>query len=169
MIYLYTGPGEGKTSAALGHALRALGHQMDVVVVQFLKGWKNTGIAKLKNKIKNLKIYQFGKRSFTDFKNLTPTDYLFAEKGFEFVKNLVKKNPPDLLILDEINLILAYKLIPLDSFLEFLENLPKKTHLILTGRKAPKELRERADLITYFKEIKHPFQKGIKAKRGLDY
>lgn len=91
-----------------------------------------------------------------------------AKKGLEFAKKALKKKP-DLLILDEINLAAAFKLIKLEEVLELLNNVPENTTVVLTGRRAPKELIERADLVTEMREIKHPMKKGVPARRGIEY
>ncbi len=177
-IYLFTGDGEGKTSAALGHALRALGHNKNVIVIQFLKGRKNIGEYMFKHK--NFRIYQFGRPQFVTkvkgkhkfmFKmkkisadEIRKLDIELANNALKFAKNVMKKKP-FLLILDEVNVALYFKLIKLKDVLNLIKNLPKETNLILTGRSAPKELIKISDIVTDMKSIKAP---GI-ARKGVEY
>ncbi|MBI5253275.1 MAG: cob(I)yrinic acid a,c-diamide adenosyltransferase [Euryarchaeota archaeon] len=168
-IHLYTGEGEGKTITAFGLALRALGHGHKVIIIQFMKGRRDIGEYKVKRRLSpEYEIHQFGRKEFIDLKNPEPLDFELAKKGLEFAKKALKKKP-DLLILDEINLAAAFKLIKLEEVLELLNNVPENTTVVLTGRRAPKELIERADLVTEMKEIKHPMKKGVLARRGIEY
>jgi cob(I)alamin adenosyltransferase len=168
-IHLYTGEGEGKTITAFGLALRALGHGHKVVIIQFMKGRKDIGEYGVKKRLSpEYEIHQFGRKEFIDLKNPEPVDFELARKGLEFAKKALKKKT-DLLILDEINLAVAFKLIKLEEVLKFLNNVPKNTTVVLTGRRAPRELIERADLVTEMKEIKHPMKKGVPARKGIEY
>jgi len=169
MIHVYTGEGEGKTISALGLALRAIGHGQKVVMIQFMKGRKNTGEYLIAKRLSpEFELYQFGGEDFIDVENPDKIDFELAERGFSFLKEIVKKKP-DLLILDEINLAIAVGLLKLDSVLDFLDEIPTEMTVILTGRRAPKELIKRSDLATEMKYIKHPFERGIEAREGLDY
>lgn len=166
-VYLYTGNGAGKTANALGLALRCVGHKQKVVIIQFLKWWKNTGEYRIRNKLKPYyEIYQFGRKGWIGLKNLNEKDKKLAEKGLEFAKKKLKKRP-DLLVLDEINLALYCKLLDVKDVLKFLEKIPKKTTVVLTGRYAPKELIERADFVNEIIDVKHP--KKIPTTKGIQY
>lgn len=168
-IYLYTGKGNGKTLAALGLALRAIGHNQTAVVVQFMKGRKQTGEYKIRKRLApNYEIYQFGRQEFVDLENPEPEDRRLAEKGIEFVKEVLQTKP-DLLILDEINLATSIGLMDLKDLLDILEDVPQETTVVLTGRDAPQELLEIADLVSEVKEIHHPYKNGTPAKKGLQY
>lgn len=166
LIYLFTGNGKGKTTSALGTAIRALGYNKDVVVIQFMKG-QNTGEKKFFEKNK-LEFYQFGREGFVDLKNPNSEDKKLAKKGLKFAKEKLKKEP-FLLVLDELNVAVAAGLLSTKEIIKMLNEIPKKTHVIITGRYAKKELIEKADLVTEMKEVKHPFQKGKPAIEGLDY
>lgn len=169
LVYLWTGNGAGKTTSALGVALRAVGHGKKVIVIQFLKGQKNIGEYKIMEKLAPFyEIYQFGGEEFVDPKNLKPEDYEKAQKGLEFAKECLKKKP-FLLILDELNLIAAGNLISKEKILGLLNGAPKETTIYITGRYAPQWLVDRADFATEIKEIKHPIQKGFIAKEGIEY
>lgn len=169
-IYLWTGDGWGKTTSALGVAMRAIGHNHKVVVVQFMKGRKEIGEYKIMKRLKpNYSIYQFGRREFVNLRKLTKRDKELARKGFEFVKKIVKKRP-DLFILDEINLAVKTGLLREKDVLDFLDSVPKSISIYLTGRYATKGLMKRADYVTEIKAKKHPpIRKGQPAKRGIDY
>lgn len=182
-VYLWTGTGGGKTTNALGLALRSIGHGRKVVIIQFLKWWRNTGEYKIRNKLKPYyeihqfgrpgwyklgrpKTYRFGKKKFV-VRSLDDADKLFAKKGFEFAKKVLKEKKPHLLVLDEINLALHWKLLDLKEVIEFLDKIPKRTDVVLTGRFAPKELMEKADFVNIIKDVKYP--KHIPATKGIQY
>jgi len=167
-IYLYAGDGGGKTTNALGLALRSLGHGHKVVIIQFMKWWKNTGEYKIRKKLSpNYEIYQFGRRGWHGLNNLGEEDRRLAEKGLKFAEKVVKEKRPHLLVLDELNLALHCKLLDPNNVLTFLSKIPKKTDVVLTGRYAPKELLERADFVNEVKDIKHP--KEIPTTKGIQY
>ena len=156
-IYLYTGTGGGKTTNALGLALRCVGHGLKVVIIQFMKWWKNVGEYKIKDKLAPYyEIYQFGREGWIGLGNLTEEDKRLAEKGLEFARKIVKEKRPHLLVLDEINLAVYCKLLDVKEVLKFLDEIPEETHVILTGRFASKELIERADIVNEVVEIKAP-------------
>lgn len=177
-IYIFTGDGEGKTSAALGHALRAIGHDKKVVVIQFLKGRKNIGEYMFRNK--NYEIHQFGRPQFVTrvkgrhkfkFKmakisadEIMGFDKEMANNALKFAKEAMKKKP-FLVILDEINVALYFRLIKLQDVADIIKKLPKETNVILTGRNAPMALVKLADVATEMRTVKSP---GL-AKSGVEY
>jgi len=163
-IYVFTGQGAGKTTAALGMALRELGHDYAVIVIQFLKWWKNTGEYKFKNK--NYEIYQFGRKGWHGLGNLDNRDKKLAEKAIEFAKKSLKKKP-SLLILDELNLALHCKLLEIKEVINFLKKAPSNIDIVITGRNAPKEIIAIADCVNEVKMIKCP--KKIITKKGISY
>jgi len=166
-IYLYTGEGAGKTTNALGLALRCLGHGYKVVIIQFLKWWKNTGEYKFMKKMPNkYEIYQFGRKGWIGLKNLTQKDKQLCRKALNFAKKKVKEKPR-LLVLDEINLALDCKLLDVKEVIDFLQTVPKETSVVLTGRRAPKELVEFADFVNEILDIKHPEE--IPTVKGIQY
>jgi len=168
-IHLYTGEGEGKTTTALGLALRAVGHGYKVIIIQFMKGRKKIGEYLIKERLApEYEIYQFGKQEFVNLENPSEEDKKLAQKGLEFARESLRKKPR-LLILDEINLAIAIGLIELKEVLKFLEEIPNETVVVLTGRRAPEELIEVADLVTEMKEIKHPMGKGVLAREGIEF
>jgi cob(I)alamin adenosyltransferase len=167
-IYLYTGTGGGKTTNALGLALRCVGHKRKVVIIQFLKWWKNTGEYKIRKLLAPYyEIYQFGRKGWHGLSNLGEKDKKLAKKALRFAERIVKEKKPHLLVLDEINLALHYKLLDLEEVLEFLDKIPKRTHVVLTGRFAPKELIDRADFVNESIDVKHPEE--TVTTRGIQY
>lgn len=172
LIIIYTGNGKGKTTAALGLALRSLGWGKRVLIIQFLKkgetGEKRV-ISNWELGIGELKIEQYGTTDFVDPKNLRPIDFEEARRGLEKAKEEVKSKKWDLIILDEINVAVKFGLIRLDEVLDLIKKKPPNLDLVLTGRWACPEIIEEADLVTEFVEIKHPFKQGKKTKVGIDY
>lgn len=172
-IYLFTGEGAGKTTNALGLALRSLGHGHKVIVIQFLKWWKNTGeykFQKFKEISKYYKIYQFGRQGWHGFKNLTKEDKLLVEKALQFSIEIVKKERPNLLILDEINLAIYLKLLDIKKVIKTLkqiQKIKKDIDIILTGRYAPKKLVMFSNFANEISVIKMP--KKLVAKKGIQY
>jgi cob(I)alamin adenosyltransferase len=168
-IHVYTGDGEGKTLTAFGLALRAVGHGYKVIIVQFMKGRKDVGEYKVKDRLQpEYEIYQFGREDFIDLENPLPIDYELARKGLELAKEALKRRPR-VLVLDEINLAAAIGLVKVEEVLELLGKVPEETVVVLTGRRAPKEFIEVADLVTEMREIKHPHKRGVEARKGIEY
>lgn len=168
-IHLYTGNGEGKSITAFGLALRAVGHGYKVIIVQFMKGRKDIGEYKIKDRLApNYEIRQFGREEFVDLERPSPIDYILARRAINFAKKALRQKPR-LLILDEINLAVSIGLVELGDVLDLLSNIPESTTVVLTGRNAPGNLIERADLVTEMREIKHPWRRGVQARRGIEY
>jgi cob(I)alamin adenosyltransferase len=166
--YLYTGTGAGKTTNALGLALRSVGHKRKVIVVQFLKWWKNTGEYKIRNMLAPYyEIYQFGRRGWIGLSNLGEEDRKLAEKALKFAERIVRQKKPHLLILDEINLALHCNLLDVEDVLKFLYKIPKKTDVVLTGRYAPEGLIDKVDFVNEVVEVKHP--KEMITTKGIQY
>jgi cob(I)alamin adenosyltransferase len=167
-IYLYTGTGAGKTTNALGLALRSVGHKRRVVIIQFLKWWRKTGEYKIRSMLSPYyEIYQFGRKGWHGLSNLGEEDKKLAYKALKFAEKIVKEKKPHLLVLDEINLALHCKLLEVKDVLALLDKIPKKTDVILTGRFAPKELLERADFVNEIVDIKSP--KEMVTTKGIQY
>lgn len=164
LIVIYTGNGEGKTSAAFGHVLRAIGQGKKCVVIKFLKGRKS-GEDILETLSDKVKIYKFGKRKFVT----TPSenDKKLAKKALEKTKEIVKKEKPFLLILDEINVAISLGLLTQNEVLDFLNEI-KKGIIILTGRGRHKKIEKVADIVTEMREIKHDFP-NRKATKGFEF
>ncbi len=170
-VHVYTGEGEGKTIAAFGLALRAIGHGKKVLVVQFLKGRKDVGEYKVQEKLRPLlEVRQFGKPHFINLTEPSPEDKELAQKALDYARRALQaSDKPDILILDEVNLAAHIGLVSVEEVLALIESAPKDVTIVLTGRYAPREFIERADLATEMKKLKHPFNKGVSAEKGLEY
>ncbi|MGQ9680632.1 MAG: cob(I)yrinic acid a,c-diamide adenosyltransferase [Candidatus Bathyarchaeia archaeon] len=182
-IYLYFGTGGGKTTSALGLALRSVGHGHKVVIIQFMKYWKGTGEYKIRERLKpHYKIYQFGVPGWLKASNVetkvnrelesslrppTEQDAAKAKEALEFSKRMIKEGAPDLLILDEICLAVHFGLIEISEVLALLRELPDETDVVLTGRYASQELIDVADFVIEIKEIKSPDK--LLMKEGIQY
>ncbi len=173
LIHIYTGAGKGKTTVALGLALRAVGAGLAVAVVFFDKGGK---VYSERAALKKLKIDYFitGVERFNpktgEFRfGVTEADILEAKKGLQIAKEVSMSKKYDLVILDEINTVAAQKMVETAEVLKLLEAKPKNVELVLTGRGAPQEILDKADLITEMYEVKHYYREGVKARKGIDY
>jgi len=169
LVQVYTGDGKGKTSAAFGAALRAIGRGLKVYIIQFIKGGFDYGELYIADKLPNLKLTAFGRGRFVTDVSPHEEDVKLAKKAFELAKEVVQSGEYDMVILDEINVALNLKLVNIDETLRLIRNKPKHVELILTGRYAPSKIVEAADLVTEMKEIKHPFTQGIKPRKGIEY
>ncbi len=169
-IQCYTGNGKGKTTAALGLALRAAGHNKKVKIFQFMKGQINYGEL---NSIKKLSPYveieQCGRKEFVSKENPEKIDVDLAKNCWEKAKKAIFSGNYDIVILDELNVALDFKLLQIDEIISTLKNKPENVEIIITGRYAPKEIIEISDLITEMKEIRHYYHKGIPEREGFEF
>lgn len=168
-MQVYTGNGKGKTTAAFGLALRAIGRGLKVYVIQFIKGGFDYGELYIADKLPNLKLKAFGRGKFVTEKPAEKEDVKLAEEALALAEKVVKSGEYDIVILDEVNVALDLKLIKTEKVVELVKSKPRHVELVLTGRYAPKEIVEIADLVTEMKEIKHPFNKGQQARKGIEY
>jgi cob(I)alamin adenosyltransferase len=168
MIQVYTGDGKGKTTAALGLAIRAMGHGKRVIVVQFMKGWEGYGELVTAKKI-GLPIERFGRRELIDPDRPEEIDFKLARDCYDRAIEIIDGKKCDLLIIDEINVALKYGLLELEDVMDLIDRVPSEMEVVLTGRYAHPEVVERADLVTEMVEIKHPFKKGVKAREGVEF
>jgi len=166
-INIYTGDGKGKTTTAMGMAMRAIGHGQRVVIVQFLKG-QETGEELIPDFGGKLIFKKFGSENFVFPGQEKESDYTQAIDAINFVREALSTEP-NLLILDEINCAFALGLIPIEEGLKLIHDCPAKTELVFTGRNAPQELIEKADLVTIIKKLKHYFDNGEPAKKGIEF
>jgi len=169
MVQVYTGNGKGKTSAAFGLALRAIGRGLKVYIIQFIKGGFDYGELYIADKLPNLKLKAFGRGKFVTEKPPAKEDVKLAEEALKLAEETVKSGEYDIVILDEINVALNLKLIKTEKVIELIKKKPKHVELILTGRYAPDEIIEAADLVTEMREVKHPYNKGFQARKGIEY
>lgn len=172
IVIVYTGNGKGKTTASLGVALRAIGHGLRVCMVQFIKGeWHYGELNSIKKLEPDFELIVAGK----GFIGIIDDDHAFEEHvraartALDIVEQKISLDTFDIIILDEINYAVHLGLLQLADVLKILQNRPKHLSLILTGNHACEEIIKLADLVTEMKEIKHPYKKGIKAKRGIDF
>ncbi|MFC1598274.1 cob(I)yrinic acid a,c-diamide adenosyltransferase [Patescibacteria group bacterium] len=169
-VHVYTGEGKGKTSAALGTALRAAGHKLDVLIVQFIKGHKDYGELLAMDKLKPyIEIVQFGTPDITNLEDPSAMDSYLTNQGLEFARSQMVKDRPDLLILDEINPAAAYGLLKVNDVLDFIDNAHQQTEIILTGRDAPKEFLNAADLVTVMTQTKSPYCDEFEPRCGIEH
>ena len=167
LIQVYTGNGKGKTTAALGLAVRAGGAGLKVYIGQFVKGKNYSELNALK-KIKNIKIEQFGRGCFIK-REPNKKDIELARIGLERARKIISIGIYDMVILDEINVALRLKLLKLEDVISLIKNTPQKTELVLTGRWAPPEILKIADLVSEIREVKHYYKKGVVARKGIEY
>jgi cob(I)alamin adenosyltransferase len=169
LVEIFTGDGKGKTSAALGVVLRALGHGFRVHIVYFMKGEYPYGEQQVLSRLPNVSFSRFGHEHFVDPAKIKPEEREQAEKALEKAREVMLSGQYDLVVLDEVNIAVAWGLVGLEQVLELLREKPERVELILTGRHAPPELIQRADLVTEMVEIKHPYHQGVLSRRGIDY
>jgi len=169
LVQIYTGDGKGKTTAAIGNIIRALGHDMKVYVAVFIKGTSPSGEWDFLAKLPNVKIERFGAEKFIDPKNIKPEEKEQARLALNAARKAVTGGDFDLVVLDEINIAVAWRLIERDEVLKLIEDKPPRLELILTGRYADSELVKKADLVTEMLKIKHPFDAGIPAHQGIEF
>ena len=181
LVHVITGDGKGKTTSSLGLALRAIGNNLQVHMIQFLKSGftgelysakrlgfeiEQFGVDAIKEKQKKIEEFSDKTSRFVFQPDIKEKDA--AIEGWHHAKNIIKSGNFDMVILDEVNCVLAKNLIPLDEVIEIVKN-HGKVELIFTGRDAPKELMDAADYVNVVYGIKHPWQKGIVARKGIEY
>jgi len=169
LVMVITGNGKGKTTAAFGQALRAIGHGYHVFVVQFMKGRKYGEFLAAGKYLPNLTIRMSGLDSFVMRDNPAKIDIELAQKGLDKARKAINRGKYDMVILDEINVALDFKLIDLNEVIDLIKNKPPEIDLILTGRYAPGEIIKLADTVSEVKEIKHHYNAGIKNRAGIEY
>jgi cob(I)alamin adenosyltransferase len=169
LVIVITGNGKGKTTAAFGQALRAIGQGYKVFVLQFMKGRKYGEFIAAEKYLPRLTIRMSGLDSFVMRDNPAAIDIELAQKGLDTVRKAIMSGKYDMVILDEINVALDFKLIKLKEVVELIQNKPAALDLILTGRYAPAEIIKLADTVSEVKEIKHHYASGIKDRAGIEY
>jgi cob(I)alamin adenosyltransferase len=169
LVEVFTGSGKGKTSAALGMVLRALGHDLKVCVIFFMKGNYPYGEKKTLARFSNVTLSIFGGLDFVDPRNVKAEDKAEAKKALEAGREAVMCGKYDLVVLDEINVAVAWKLLELDDVIKLIEDKPESVELILTGRYADPKIVRIADLVTEMVAIKHPYDEGVQARAGFEY
>jgi len=173
-IQIYTGNGKGKTTASLGLAMRALGRKWKVLIIMFTKGGNNYGeLASFKNLSEeisnNLTIVQAGLDRIVYAHNKCADDEKEIKRGWEITKTAIQNNEYQLIILDEINIAIDLKILEVDEVVEILKNKPQNMEIVLTGRNAHKKVIEIAHLVSEIKPVKHYWDTGVEARKGIEY
>lgn len=168
-VQVYTGDGKGKTTAALGLAMRAVGHGLSVYMLQFMKGSSNYGELASAARLPEFTIEQSGRDEFVDRANPAQVDIDMAADGFSKAREAVSSGRYDMVILDEINVALDFGLIGLDDVLSLVETRPPHVELVLTGRSAHPEIVRAADLVSEVLNIRHHYDAGVTAREGIEY
>lgn len=172
LVHIYTGEGKGKTTAAIGLAVRAAGNGLKVLFVQFLKGGEESGELKIFKKLQeNIEVIRFDQRHPIFFnKGDTKEGLIMAAKdALKLIAEKIKSDKYDLVVLDEINNLIAQGWADINELTDIIRKRPEGVEIVLTGRGAPRELIKIADYVTEMKAVKHPFKKGIKARKGIEY
>jgi cob(I)alamin adenosyltransferase len=168
-IQVYTGDGKGKTTCAFGLALRAVGQGLQVYFIQFLKGQDTGEIRAAERLAPELTLKGFGRPVLVNLKNPAPEDLALAREALNLASRVIAAGDHDLVILDEINVAMAYNLIPVGEVLDMVRRRPPQVEVVLTGRAAPPEIIKAADLVTEMVPRKHYWEAGIKARRGIEW
>ncbi len=166
-IQVYTGDGKGKTTAALGLALRAAGAGLRVYIAQFVKGMKYSELDSIKRFSDCIELKQYGRDCFI-FRDPKEEDIQAAQEGIKEIAGLMTSRKYDVFILDEANIATHFNLFSVDDLLNLIQDKPEDVELVITGRKADPRVIAKADLVTEMREIKHYYQKGVKAREGIE-
>jgi cob(I)alamin adenosyltransferase len=169
LLIVYTGAGKGKSTAAFGMVLRCLGHGMRVGIVQFVKGAWDTGERTVLAGFPDLVTCRAMGEGFTWDTQDRARDIAAARAAWEVAKAMIADPSYRLVVLDELNIVLRYGYLPLDEVIATLKAKPRDLHVVVTGRNAPPELIEAADLVTEMTLVKHPFRAGVKAQPGIEF
>ncbi|MEM1537684.1 MAG: cob(I)yrinic acid a,c-diamide adenosyltransferase [Candidatus Nezhaarchaeales archaeon] len=170
LVQVYTGNGKGKTTAALGLGLRAVGHGLKVYMVQFMKNWNYGEVEGVRRLTPDFMIVQFGRKECITRSDVNELDVKLAKEALKHAEEVIKSGKYDVVILDEVNIAVGWGLLSVNEVLRLIKDKPSNVELVLTGRYAPKELLDAADLVTLFEEVKHPYkEKGITARMGIEY
>ena len=166
-VQVYTGDGKGKTTAALGLSLRAAGAKLKVFIAQFVKGIEYSELKAIKRYDDFITLKQYGRDSFIHGEP-SKEDFAAAKKGFDELKDAILSGEYSLVIIDEANIAIYYKLFSVEDLISLIDEKPGHVEIVITGRKADPKIIERADLVTEMKEIKHYYNNGVKARKGIE-
>jgi len=169
LLIVHTGKGKGKTTAALGMVVRAIGHGKKVGIVQFVKGAMTTGEKVVFDAFPDSVEFKPMGEGFTWNTQDRARDIELSREAWEEVKRMVADPAYDMVLADELNIVLRYDYLPLDEVLEVLTTRDEMKHVLVTGRNAPEALIEAADLVTEMTLVKHPFRSGVKAQAGIEF
>jgi cob(I)alamin adenosyltransferase len=169
VIQVLTGNGKGKTTAALGQSLRAVGHGWHVLIIQFMKGDPDYGELTAIRKLPNITVIQSGLPTFVEKGNPSDEDVRLAGEGMVKAEQAIRESRHQMIVLDEINVAVDYGLVSLERVMKLIRSCPRDIELVLTGRYAKPEVIDAADLVSEIREVKHPYQKGIVGREGIDH
>jgi len=169
LVQIFTGDGKGKTSAALGAVIRALGQGLRVYIVFFMKGDYPYGERRILSQLPNVTCVSFGSLEFVDPTNVKPEEIEQAKQALATAREAMLSGSYDLVVLDEVNIAVAWKLVELDEVIRLISDKPQNVELILTGRYADTKLVQQADLVTEMLKIKHPYDEEITSRKGIEY
>jgi cob(I)alamin adenosyltransferase len=169
LVQVFTGDGKGKTSAAIGAVIRALGHGFKVYIVLFMKGDYPYGEREILSKLPGVTLASFGYQDFVDPENTKPEEKQAARDALAAGRQAVLSGDYDLVVLDEVNVAVYFNLLGVDEVLKLIKDKPEEVALILTGRRADRELVRVADLVTECLKIKHPYDSGVGGQEGFEY
>ncbi len=169
LLIVHTGKGKGKTTAAMGLAMRCIGQGMKVGIVQFVKGVWATGEREVLAKFPELCVFTAMGEGFTWDTQDRQRDVAAAARAWEKAKEMMADPSYRMVILDELNIVLRYDYLPFEEVLETLRGKPRDLHVVVTGRNARDDLIEAADLVTEMTQVKHPFRSGVKAQAGVEF
>lgn len=169
LVQVFTGDGKGKTTAALGAVIRALGQGRRAYIVFFMKGEYPYGERKILARLPHVEVASFGSLDFVNPADIRTEDKEQAQLALSAGREVMLSGKYDMVVLDEINVAVAFGLLPLDEVIKLIQDKPPQVELILTGRKAAPELIKAADLVTECLKIKHPYDRGIGSRQGIEY
>ncbi len=169
LVIVHTGTGKGKSTAAWGLVMRTLGHGRKVGIVQFVKGRRETGERRFLERFPDLVEIRVMGQGFTWETQDRARDIEAARAALAEARRMLRDPELHLVVLDELNIVLRYDYVPLAEVLAMLENKRPDLHVVITGRNAPQELIEAADLVTEMRLVRHPFREGVKAQIGIEY
>jgi cob(I)alamin adenosyltransferase len=168
-VHVITGPGKGKTTAAFGLAMRAAGHGLRVCIVQFMKTGETTGEVVAAQQLKKVRVAQFGTGQFVGAGSISEKDRRSAAKAVEYARKQATGGKCDLLVLDEVNVAVFFGLVTAREIIDLLEGRADGLEVILTGRNAPEEFIHYADYVSHIDTVKHPYEEGVSARRGIEW
>ena len=166
-VQVYTGDGKGKTTAAIGLAVRTVGAGLKVFIGQFVKGMKYSELKSLERFSPEIRVKQYGRPTFVHSKPVKE-DFNVARAGYEEIKGVIQSGEYDLVILDEANIAVHFKLLSVEDLLALIDMKPESVELVFTGRKADPKLIEKADLVTEMRDVKHYYSEGVLAREGIE-
>jgi cob(I)alamin adenosyltransferase len=168
LVQVYTGDGKGKTTAALGLAMRAVGHGYKVLIVQFMKTGEPYGESRSFSHLPGLELRSFARSCLIDADHPEPEDFRLAQQALDFAWERVMSKEHDVVILDEVSIAVKWGLIDPAEVVRLVNERPPGVEMVLTGRYAPPEFLDMADLITEMRNVRHPYQKGVLSRQGID-